>query len=188
MISVDALSEKLRDLRPVLELVGGFAVSVSQKAFDDQEWEGEAWPARYPFQPDRGNFVNVAALLQALNSGSGISSRHFDDRPALLGSGGLRSSIDSRPISDNTVEVGSVLDYASIQNEGGESQQPITEGAKAEVSKLIGRRPELGPKLSRLLNSDELRTDIVGRRFIGVTPQLEQDIAEEVEDWLSQGQ
>lgn len=160
------------------EAVGLAAVGWFQRGFDAQHWDGNAWPKRYPFQ--RAPKLNVAGALARFNLGLQPLKRHYEDSPVLKGTGALAKSFQYRIGSRDIVHVGvdpTVAHYASIQNFGGESVQPVTPIAKKRIKSFIRRKPEYAKHLSPLLDMTEKVTDVIARKFIGVTHQLEGHLA-----------
>lgn len=169
------------NLSRILKAVGELAVSDAQKNFDDQEFGRQPWARRYPNQAPFT--INVAGALADLSTSGDIKARRFEERPAGIDTGSLRNSIASRAIKNDTVEVGSTLPYAATVNFGGFSTQPVTPLAKRNLARFLkkGRNKKFGKFIGFLFQRDELRTKVKPRKFIGVTAQLEKDIAELVE-------
>jgi len=193
------------NVEAIAKVVGRILESQSQRTFLEQRLGEHEWPERYPNQEDP--FVNIAALVNWTNEGNQIQSRFFDRRPALMGTNALSGSISAR-YEANFVEVGSALGYASNHQWGLPSTQPITSQAKSTIAKFIGEESDgsggwvkakrMGPrqkeqrekywfKLFPLLSMNELTTTPVARPFLGITPQNEADIAEDVEYYLATG-
>lgn len=169
------------DLRPLLKVVGALAVSEAQRHFIDQEFDGVPWESRYPSQS--APKINIAGAVDDLNRSGTIRANRFDDRPAGIDKNTLFMSITSRQIDQNTVESGSNLDYADRVNKGGISELPVSDRAKKGLGKFLkkqskDRRKAFGEKVGFLFGVDSLRTEVIGRQFIGVTKQLERDFAE----------
>ncbi len=169
------------DLSRILKAVGEMAVSDAQRHFDDQEFNGRPWKRRYPNQSPYT--INVAGALADLSTSGNIKARRFSDRPAGIDTGELRNSIASRKVKSDTVEVGSTVPYAATVNFGGFSTQPVTPQAKRNLARFLKKKSNkrFGEFIGFLFKRDELRTRVTARKFIGVTPQLEKDIAELVE-------
>ena len=169
---------RTEDLSRVLKAVGELAVSEAQRSFDDQEFGGQPWQRRYPNQSPFS--INVAGVLQDLSESGEVKARRFEGRPAGVDTGQLRTSIASRTVKKGTIEVGSALPYASIVNFGGFSTQPVTKQARRNLARFLKKRGnrKYSKFVGFLFQRDELRTQVVPRKFIGVTSQLEKDIAE----------
>lgn len=125
----------LADPKPLLEALGLEAVAYSRDAFQKQAWGADPWPPRYPFQ--RAPKINVAGVLADFNAGKTPPARRFEDSPALKDTGELRDSIVHRIVSQTEIEVGTSLEYAGVQNFGGESSQPVTDQAKTRLRKFL---------------------------------------------------
>ena len=178
----------LATLDRLMPIIGEMAVSYSQAAFEEQEWDGVRWPERYPGMKDP--VINIAGALGDLNKGSTIHSHRFSRRPVLRDTGLLFDSIRPQRLARNSVEIGvagPAQNYANTQQQGGESTIPVTSAAKKGLTKFLKRRPEFTDKVGYLLGAGvtEYKVKAVGRQFIGVTESLEKDIALLVERWLS---
>ena len=178
------LRARAGDRKTLGTIVARILESHAQRAFVEQRLGDFAWPERYPTMEDP--FVNVAALVNWLNHGGSVISRFFDRRPALMGTGTLSRSISGRVKSD-LVEVGSSLPYAGIHQWGGTSRQPVTQAAKDKIRRFI--RSERGKryafKLWPVLGKDQIETQVNQRPFLGITPEMEQMMAEDIEDFVS---
>lgn len=183
------------DLRPLLKTLGSMVVSMSQDAFQKQEWDGKAWPARYPGQsPPK---VNIAGLVSDLAQGGSVKSRRFQDRPALKDTGALLASVVSSRANEpeeDRIEVGAgpEVPYAALHQEGGESKQRITKEVRRGLWRFLKQkrgdeRRAFSKKLGWLFAFEELETTVVQRQFIGVTEQLEEDLARTVELYFATG-
>lgn len=185
---VRTLRARLTNPAPVLARVGALIREEGTRAFAAQALGEIAWPERYPGQ--KGQFLNVAAALDRANRGLGFTARLRDKRPALLGTGALRNSIASK-VEGQTVTVGSVIDYASIQQFGGDSYQDVTQTAKDTIRGwLKGNKASVRgvrSKLHSLLTLPFLVTKINARPFIGVTPAVQATIPRMLADYLTTG-
>lgn len=202
---VREIETRARDANALGTLVVRHLESGAQRAFVEQRLGDRVWPRRYPSSPDP--FVNKASLLDWLNDGGNILDRHFDRRPALMGSGVLAGSISGR-VRGNVAEVGSAVPYAGLHQWGGTSTQPVTETAKSTIAKFIGwekdsegdwvpkarqgaRQKEnaekYGSQLLHLLFASELATEVVQRPFLGITDEMERDIVESLETFVAEG-
>lgn len=177
------------DMTPILKAVGEAAVSHSQAAFEEQEFDGKEWPERYPNQMDPK--INVAGSLLDLNKGGEINARRFNDRPAGVDSGEGWQSIAWQQTGFDSLEVGSPFDYMSRLNFGGESEPiPIGPEAREGFADLVkqnrGYAQHVGWMLARrkLANDekvwafDEYTANVAPRPFIGTSKQFEKDMAE----------
>lgn len=171
-------AEAVISSREVLDAVGLAAVGYFQSSFDRQSFGSNPWPERYPFQ--LAPTLNVAAALERFNRGLQPLARHYESWPVLKGSGDLQRSITHRVSGDDEIEVGAdpaVAPYASLQNFGGKSRQPVTDLAKKRIRSFVKRKPAYAKHLRPLLAMDEKITNVIGREFIGVTPELESHLA-----------
>lgn len=167
---VKLLLSGLGDTRRLLTKMGLLMVARAQQAFRDQrQYGGQPWPARA--------VPNVAGIVADLAKGSGVKSRRFDPRPAVVDTGLLRQSITYRVASDS-VQVGSVLPYFQLHQEGGTSRQTITDTVRTGLAKFLKQRPDLRSRLGFLFNVKELVTNVQKRPSVGVTPQLRADLHE----------
>lgn len=178
------------DMLPILKAVGEAAVSRSQAAFEEQKFDGEEWPERYPNQVDPK--INVAGALIDLNRGGGILPQRFDDRPAGIDSGEGWQSIAWQQTGRDSVEVGSPFDYMSRLNFGGEGDPiPIGPEAREGFLKLVRQNRDFGQHVGWMLAKrkvgdkgekvwafDEYTANVAPRPFIGVSSDFEKDIAE----------
>ena len=174
--------EKLdENAEAILDGVGLTLVSYFQKAFEGQAWGGTPWASRYPFQ--RAPHINVAGALADFISGSvSPKRRRFDNRPALSDTGALQSSLTFSTRGGDTVVAGTTLPYADLMNEGGTSEQAVPLAAKHRINKWIQKRPEYAQHLGKILNEDVHTTEVVGRKFVGMNPELLALIADGVGD------
>lgn len=178
----------LADKRDLLEQVGALMEEESQQAFQRQRFGDFAWEPRYPNQSDP--FINVAgALSDFAKGGNQPKSRRFQRRPALRDTGQLQRSIRSRVRSNDSVEVGTNVEYAPFHQFGLVSVQKVDQATKKRIAKwlLTDRGVQYRPHLTFLTNpnTNTLDTETVQRPFLGVTPALEADIATAVEEHIS---
>jgi len=201
-----AFNERTRDLTPALKAIGALLESVSQHAFQEQKLGEYVWEGRYPSQEDP--FISLAGALSDFDSGATRpKERRFQRTPVLKDTGNLMGSIASKVSGNDLVEVGSAVEYASLHNFGGFSSQPITKQAKTKIAKWISkkkpRKPKAGAKpktpkeqskgekyalkMMPMLGLDVWETEVVQRPFLGITDQAENDIAETLEIFLTEG-
>lgn len=186
MATLEQLRRLVDDPEPILDAMGLVAVSVSRNAFAEQSWDGKAWARRYPWQS--APKLNVAGALADFAEGrSAPLNRRFQDSPAGIDRGSLRDSLSHEVDAgarEPWVEVGSVLPYATVQNRGGESTQPVTDQAKRKIAAWIAtdRGKPYAEKLAPLLEEMEHTTQVIGRRFIGVNRRLVDLLAETLVD------
>lgn len=183
LVNVERLLTDREAQRGLLDQIGALYVSASQKSFSEQRWGSTAWPARYPSQ--RSPKINIAGVIKDFNAGrrKPLKSR-FQDRPALVDTGDLKRSISHRVVVEGGeayVEIGTTLPYATLQQYGGTSTIVITEAARDAARKWLGTK-EGYPFRSRLWRIVSVRSgiytvDVIGRRFVGTTPELEKRAA-----------
>lgn len=189
------LRERVRDPKPVLKAIGALLESQAQKAFIDQRLGDFVWDERYPSQEDP--FVNTAGVVSDFNESPGRRSplsRRFERRPALMDTGALAGSFKSRRSvsvkGEDTVEVGTTLDYAAAHQWGLTTTQRISDEAKKGIRKWLNTEQGAPFKLKLwgLTSSDELETQAVQRPFLGITQESERDIAATVELFIAEGE
>lgn len=135
-VAFKRLEAKLKNPTPLLKQVGSILVAASQRAFRDQKFGAIAWKPRYPRQS--APKLNLAGALQDLNKGmSAPKPGRFKDRPALKDTGNLRNSIVFRLEGKDAVVVGTSMEYAQVQHEGGVTTQVITDKARHTLAKLL---------------------------------------------------
>lgn len=185
---VRTLRARLTNPTPVLRRIGEVIKEEGTKSFDNQRLGEIAWAARYPGH--KGQFLNVAAALARANQGKGFRPQFRQDRPALQGTSKLRNSLGAR-VEGNQAIVGASMDYASVQQFGGDSYQDITSTGKATIRGwLKGDKAAVRgvrSKLSSLLSLPFLVTKVNARPFIGVTPDVQATIPRLLSDYLTTG-
>ena len=162
------VEDRVRNPGQVLARIGRMVANRAQAAFRLQKRGEDIWPPR--------GVPNIAGILSDLEKGSSVKKRRFDDRPAGVDTGRLRQSIAWTIIDSTTVEIGTVVEYASKIQFGGEEVIPITKEMKDGLAKFIGEDPELSADLGFLLKADEYKVNIPPRPFVVVTVQDEEDI------------
>lgn len=175
---------KLENLNGTLKQIGALMVAESQRSFLIQRFGVFRWPERYPGQPDP--HVNIAGVISDLNRGAGVKSRRTGSRrPALKDTGVLSNSIKDRIASKDTVEVGTIVEYAAVHLHGGVSRQPTPESTKKGIRKWLAKKGNdvFAPKFRKVLlpNSTSWDTEVEKRTFLGVTKRLENNIRKLVE-------
>lgn len=143
---VTTIEENIRDLSGVLDSVGFFLVSVSQRAFAEQGNPPGSWPAR--------RVPNIAGVISDLRHSSRIKDRRFDPRPALVDTGELRRSVWWET-HQNGVTIGSygpAQAYADVQHSGGESEtEEITSDVVKRLREWLQR--DAGARLKRAVEA-----------------------------------
>jgi len=151
----------------LLERAGAFAVFASQRHFETQSFDGQAWPARYPGQAPP--ILNIGGALKDFTEGrKTLPSRRFKDRPVLKDTGDLANRIAVQVLTDDKIELGNNLSYAANHQYGLESSQPITSMTKEGIRNFIEESPEYGKKLRPFLKKDEHKQRIQKRPFLGL--------------------
>jgi phage gpG-like protein len=115
----------------VLKKMGAWLVARSQRAFREQARGESKWKPR--MNP------NIPGIVRDLERGPAIMRRRFQDRPAVVDTGILRNSVAYRFLDARTIEYGSALPYASIQNYGGTSRVPVTQRVRDNLAELLRR-------------------------------------------------
>lgn len=170
----------------ILEQIGALLEAGAQDAFVNERLGDFRWPGRYPNQSEPA--LNVAGAVSDFAKGaSEPKGRRFDRRPALRDTGALVGSIRSRVVGEDAVEVGSTLPYAGLHQWGGVSTQRIDSGTKKRMAKwlLKDAGEPFRDKLIPLLHTETLDTEVVQRPFLGVTPEMEDDIPRTVETMIA---
>lgn len=179
-------ADQLENPSKALEAIGLIVVKQSQKAFDDQRLGDNAWDAR--------RVPNLFGIIKDFADGKKEPpKRRFDARPALRDTGRLYSSIAHKILNADTVQVGSNLPYASVQNFGGDVEsETITKDVQDALAKFIGRRQGevakypvtygsmrsmFGWLLSPRWTGKKLKARVPARPFIGLTQETVEDIA-----------
>ena len=172
---VERIQKRLDSPTAALKIAGLLMVAASQRAFRQQGLGKEKWEPRAP--------INVFGLIADFARGAGApAQRRFQRRPALMDTGRLSSSISSKIVSDATVEVGTVVEYASVHQKGGQVEsETITEGMQRAIwewLKTKGRRykRDLGWLLNRKWRGKKLQSEVPARPFIGLTDQTQAEV------------
>jgi phage gpG-like protein len=144
----------------ILDAIGSYLAARSQRAFQDQSFNGEAWPAR--------RVPNVMGIVADLNRGGPPRSRRFDDRPALTDTGNLRRSI-TWEVRGDSVLVGTTVEYASAHQAGGPTQPiRLTPTGRRGLALFLRREPELREDLGWLFAREVATANVPARPFVGL--------------------
>jgi len=168
---VEGWERNLDNPKRVLKQIGILLVGAAQEAFEDQAFNGRAWDARA--------VPNVYGILADLDAGKKPPARRFEDRPALIDTGRLRSSIAFRTLGTHTVEVGTNVDYGDVHQKGGPiesapiNRQRVWAWLKEQSKDL---RKELGWLVNEKFDGDTLKGEVEARPFLGITKQLRKDV------------
>lgn len=181
MATLEQVIRALEEPRPLLELVGTIASDYARAAFRKQAFGSMGWLPRYPGQ--KGAKINVAGVVADLAAGKRPAGRRFEARPAGIDTGALRDSIGFDVRGDNEVVIGvspDMRERAERVQFGGETRQPLTTSLKKDLARWAksARGKPYAEKLAPLQQLDELVTELVPRRFIGMTPELAREINE----------
>ena len=176
---IERIESKLDNPQAALKQIGALMVSESQQAFKAQKFGKDSWEARAP--------INVYGIIADFAEGKKKPpDRRFERRPALRDTGRLAASIAFQVISDDTVEVGTNLEYASVHQGGGRIEsKKITPSVRRAIwawLKKQGRelKSELGFLLNKKFENKTLVGEVQARPFIGVTQQTIEDVKETI--------
>ena len=161
----------------LLKQIGALVSAKAQTRFKTQEFGGLPWAAR--------SVPNLAGAIADLATGPSVKRRRFDERPANVDSGNLRSSIDFRISGVDEVTIGSNLPYAGDAQFGGPSTIAITATVHKNLATYLARNPD--SPLAVLLPLDELKIDRAERIFVGLDDDDRRKIRRLIEDTLSGG-
>lgn len=157
-IDVAPLQERLANLRPLLTEIGVTLTAKSQESFRKQSYGRTKWPGRM--------VPNVPGIVGDLNRNMRPPKRRFQPRPALVDTGKLRQSI-SFQVGQTDVVVGTNLEYAAQQQEGGVSKVRLLKSSRKALAELLRERPELRKDLGWLFSKPKFEVKIRPRRFVG---------------------
>jgi len=175
---VEGWERNLDNPQRALKQVGILLVAAAQEAFADQAHGPTKWKPRA--------VPNVYGILADIDAGKTPPGRRFEDRPALVDTGRLRSSISFRLVSAKVVEVGSNLPYADRLNRGGDIESvKITEQVQSDLAEwLKTKSAQIRDSLDWLLSKSRTDTKLEGkveaRPFIGLNRQIRKDILQVV--------
>lgn len=178
------LRAAVQNVTDALDTIGVAVSSSAQAAFTDQALGDIKWAVRYPKMPDP--FINVAGAVSDLLRSARVKGRRFERRPAGVDSNTLSRSISHEVVSDDTVEIGSDVEYAPTFQLGGVSNLPVSEGVKENLRDFLrtGKGKPYRQRLGFLFQLDQLETELVPRPFLGITEQTRRDIIELIEDQI----
>ncbi len=180
---IEEVIADLENAQDILKIIAADAQAKADKAFLDQKRGKFNWPPR--------RVPNISGALADLASGQRIKSRRFDKAPALVDTGRLRASISAEPDSQGktAIKFGSDVSYANIHQQGGASQQIITDDMRNRVkgkdaySNLgAGQKQEMRARLTALVGSQLVKTtNVPARPFFLFTDQDKEEIIELLE-------
>lgn len=176
---LERFSRGLESPSKALEVIGILGVSLTQRAFDDQRLGNVQWrPRRVP---------NIFGIIRDFAEGKKKPpTRRWDPLPALRDTGRLYQSIAHRIVSDDTVQIGTNLDYASVHQFGGDSEsETITPTMQQAIAEWLRKEdPQTNVELGWLTNpkfaGSRLKAKIPARPFVGWTDELFDIVVEAV--------
>lgn len=139
---VEILGKNLKNPVALLKKIGILMVAKTQRAFSEQKRGQFSWPERWT--------PNMPSVLRDLASGPNIKARRFDGRPALVDTGRLRGSISYRQTGKQSIEFGTNVPYARLQQEGGSQSIPITKQIRRNLSLYLKRNRDRSSELGWL--------------------------------------
>ena len=125
----------------LLKQFGTLITLRAQKAFKDQRRGSFAWKERA--------VPNVPGILSDIRRGKNPPTRRFDPRPAAVDTGHLAGSIAFRVTGAKTVEIGTVVPYASVQQFGGEVDIPIDMDLKTKIRAFLKKQDRKAQNMAR---------------------------------------
>ena len=177
---VEVLGDLLGAEEAILTRIGAHMEEVATRAFREQGRPSRSWGPRMT--------PNVAGIVNSLNAGSEPKQRDLQPSPALISTGHLRRSIKARPVQGNTVEVGTTVPYATLQQEGGPSTITLTPDGRQNLTKFLRRNrtnQSLVENLGWLFQQPTFTVQVRARPFLLVLPsdveEVEQIVVEELE-------
>jgi phage gpG-like protein len=193
-VTLEQIERLLADPAMVWDQVGALSVIFIRDHFEQQGFDGEKWPSRYPGQ--RGNKINVAGTVSDLLGSDYVKPRRFQDRPVLRGGKGtdIAEDIAHEVIDDRMVRIGiagPTRSFAAIHHTGGPSRIQITGEGKKRIKAWLksnkGKKYEqhfgrIIVKRDPLTIADELVTNVQERPFMALSDRERKDIAQEIID------
>lgn len=170
------IEKKLRDPHVALDQIGVLMVAESQRAFKQQEFNGQKWDERAP--------VNVFGIIADFKGGANSPpKRRFERRPVLIDKGatGLRGSI-VHAVKGDTVEVGTAKSYAAVHMTGGTVEsETFTSAIRRKLWRWLKKQsPELKKQMGWLMNKKfvdtKLKATVPARPFLGITAETRKTV------------
>lgn len=170
--SLDRLRNLGTFIRQALVRIGQFLTNRAQQTFPLQgaNRQGKWFP-----WPPRSN-PNYPAIIEDLRRKSTLPQRRFEDRPAVMDLGRLMASINWRLVDKSTVEVGTNLPYASMQQFGGTRDININKTVHDNLAKYLRRNPLRRPQLAWLFHRTAITWHVIPRPFVVIDAQDAKDI------------
>lgn len=131
------LRTQLESPRFILEGIGSLLEAQTAAAFREEAMGKVRWKKR----SETGMVPNWPAILAWFTKSAGTPpNRMFGDQHTLQGTGHLAGSFRSRVVSQDTVETGTTVPYASVLHAGGESETDrITKQVQDRIRNLISK-------------------------------------------------
>lgn len=170
---VEVLKKRLNDITPLLKMIGLIMSASRQNSFVTQRRGNKSWAKRGI--PGR-QVKNMPGLILDLIKIRTVRARRFDARPALRDRDHLMKSIKTLRVTDNSVAVGSTLDYASKQFFGKTTIIPLPMSLRDTLRNYLERNPHLKKELGFLFNLDFYETTPIPRDFMTFTKTEVKDI------------
>ena len=174
--------ERTVSSRSLMDRIGVTVASRFQQRFTgNPPWEDRAIP-------------NVGGIVRYLQKGQvtpEIPNRFFQSRPALVDTGRLRASITHEVVDDHTVAVGTNAEYARKQQLGLPSTLPGAgkhgdANVRRGLASWLKRHPEDKESLAWLFGRDEITITPRARDFLLVTPEIEAEVRDVIDDWIDE--
>ncbi len=159
--------------RVALSRIGALLVIRAQTAFDDQKRGSFEWAKR--------GVPNIPGIVADCEGGGSIKERRFQERPAGIDTGRLRSSIAWDIVDASSVEVGVNLDYASLIQFGGTVEIDVTQNTLDCIQEYLVDHPEREQRALRALirkGPHTITMEVPPRPFVAVTDEDLDDIRE----------
>ena len=175
------LATRLGDMSGVLDSIGAYLTSQTQRAFRDQSRGGDSWPGR--MNP------NVPGIVRDMNAGKNPPKRRFRSKPALSDTGRLRQSITWKVRGHRTVVVGSALPYAATHQLGGISEVVLSSTGRSNLAEWLREKKnkKYRKELGWLFSVPRFMVKVRARPFLAVTAKDEREIQELVDSHLLGG-
>lgn len=183
---LQALLEKAQDLTPALEQIGLFMVGKVQRAFRDGGFFDDFPPIEWPdtVQP------NVPGLAVAISKGGDAKESYLGGRKQPLRDSGHLSRSITHKVSGDEVAIGTNVEYADVQNDGGETSTPnkipelIRQGNKRVQRALAKVRRKFPAAAKRLETEETITTNVLERPFLIITDGMMEAANNIVIDYL----
>jgi phage gpG-like protein len=183
------LDGRFRNPDTFLKRVGAMMKGRIQSTFKDQGRDGVKWRERA--------VPNVIGIIRDMEAGrKSIPVRRFEARPAGIDTRLLNRSIAYEVRGENTVTIGSTVNYASDVQEGGthtvrvssiarNNLRTLVERARAKLKKGTGAGKEwLIAQLGWLLFASQVKVNVPARPFVFFSDKDQGDIATMARDYF----